>query len=115
MLIKHSISLEGNIFFFPVASLFNHYHHVVVPLHSQADPEAEKKDEADPADQTEVLCFRPLNCILCSLAFKLLKQVFVCLLPEQTAKEDEKDEEGMWEETFKTFVDSKPNGQLKLT
>lgn len=39
---------------------------------------------------------------------------FIPLLPKQTAKEDEKDEEGMWEETFKTFVDSKPNGQLKL-
>lgn len=36
----------------------------------------------------------------------------------QTAKdEEEKDEEGMWEETFKTFADSKPNGasQLELT
>ncbi|TNM99204.1 hypothetical protein fugu_013768 [Takifugu bimaculatus] len=52
---------------------------------SQADPEAEKKDEAEPADQAE------------------------------TAKEDEKDEEGMWEETFKTFVDSKPNGPTAIS
>lgn len=36
----------------------------------------------------------------------------------QAAKEEEeKDEDGMWEETFKTFADSKPNGasHLELT
>lgn len=31
--------------------------------------------------------------------------------PCQTVKEEEeKEEDGMWEETFKTFLDSKPNG-----
>lgn len=82
---------------------------------SQADPEAEKKDEAEPADQAEVLCCRPLKCsgfFLSHLNFSV--KSFMPLLPKQTAKEDEKDEEGMWEETFKSFVDSKPNGQLKL-
>uniref|UniRef100_A0A674MGN5 Glucosidase II alpha subunit n=1 Tax=Takifugu rubripes TaxID=31033 RepID=A0A674MGN5_TAKRU len=49
------------------------------------------------------------------LSFKLLVTPFIPLLPKQTAKEDGKDEEGMWEETFKTFVDSKPNGPTAIS
>ncbi|KAM4586157.1 neutral alpha-glucosidase AB isoform 4-T4 [Fundulus diaphanus] len=48
---------------------------------SQADPEAENKEGADPANQDE-----------------------------NTKEEEEKVEDGMWEETFKSHTDSKPNG-----
>ncbi|KAJ4946512.1 hypothetical protein JOQ06_024178 [Pogonophryne albipinna] len=61
-----------------VASVWNNIKRVFSS--SQADPEAEKKEEADPAAQPEA------------------------------AKEEEKDEDGMWEETFKSHTDSKPNG-----
>ncbi|KAM3866502.1 neutral alpha-glucosidase AB [Diretmus argenteus] len=47
---------------------------------SQADPDAEKKEEADPANQAD------------------------------EAEVEEKVEEGMWEETFKSHSDGKPNG-----
>ncbi|XP_068596792.1 neutral alpha-glucosidase AB [Brachionichthys hirsutus] len=47
---------------------------------SQADPEAEKNEEAEPENQAEA------------------------------AKEDEEKEDGMWEEMFKSHSDSKPNG-----
>ncbi|KAE8285848.1 Neutral alpha-glucosidase AB [Larimichthys crocea] len=53
---------------------------------SQADPEAEKKEETDPANQAE------------------------------TAKEEEeKVEDGMWEETFKSHSDGKPNGPSAIS
>uniref|UniRef100_A0AAQ5ZFN6 Glycoside hydrolase family 31 N-terminal domain-containing protein n=1 Tax=Amphiprion ocellaris TaxID=80972 RepID=A0AAQ5ZFN6_AMPOC len=48
---------------------------------SQADPEAEKKEEADPT----------------------------------TKEEEEKVEDGMWEETFKSHSDSKPNGPSAIS
>ncbi|XP_072293814.1 neutral alpha-glucosidase AB isoform X2 [Eucyclogobius newberryi] len=48
---------------------------------SQAEPDAEKKEEVDPATQ-----------------------------PEPSKEEDEKVEEGMWEESFKSHTDTKPNG-----
>uniref|UniRef100_A0A3Q1BD83 Glycoside hydrolase family 31 N-terminal domain-containing protein n=1 Tax=Amphiprion ocellaris TaxID=80972 RepID=A0A3Q1BD83_AMPOC len=53
---------------------------------SQADPEAEKKEEADPANQAET-----------------------------TKEEEEKVEDGMWEETFKSHSDSKPNGPSAIS
>uniref|UniRef100_A0A8C4ELN4 Glucosidase II alpha subunit b n=1 Tax=Dicentrarchus labrax TaxID=13489 RepID=A0A8C4ELN4_DICLA len=53
---------------------------------SQADPEAEKKEDTDPANQAE------------------------------TAKEEEeKVEDGMWEETFKSHSDGKPNGPSAIS
>ncbi|KAM4733137.1 neutral alpha-glucosidase AB isoform 3-T3 [Anableps anableps] len=48
---------------------------------SQADPEAENKEGTDPSNQAET-----------------------------TKEEEEKVEDGMWEETFKSHTDSKPNG-----
>ncbi|XP_030224716.1 neutral alpha-glucosidase AB isoform X3 [Gadus morhua] len=52
---------------------------------SQSDSEAEKPQGTDPADQAEQ--------------------------PKADDKvEEEKDEEGMWEETFKSHTDTKPNG-----
>uniref|UniRef100_A0A3Q2NRX2 Neutral alpha-glucosidase AB n=1 Tax=Fundulus heteroclitus TaxID=8078 RepID=A0A3Q2NRX2_FUNHE len=47
----------------------------------QADPETDNKEGADPANQDE-----------------------------NTKEEEEKVEDGMWEETFKSHTDSKPNG-----
>uniref|UniRef100_A0A3P8XUH9 Neutral alpha-glucosidase AB n=1 Tax=Esox lucius TaxID=8010 RepID=A0A3P8XUH9_ESOLU len=57
---------------------------------SLADPEgAEKKEETDAAsEQTE---------------------------GEEATKEDEKVEDGMWEETFKSHTDSKPNGPTSIS
>ncbi|XP_015240150.1 PREDICTED: neutral alpha-glucosidase AB isoform X3 [Cyprinodon variegatus] len=48
---------------------------------SQADPEADNKEATDPPSQVET-----------------------------TKEEEEKVEDGMWEETFKSHTDSKPNG-----
>ncbi|XP_076015650.1 neutral alpha-glucosidase AB isoform X3 [Genypterus blacodes] len=48
---------------------------------TQADPEAEKKEDADPANQAEA-----------------------------ANEEEDKAEDGMWEEVFKSHADSKPNG-----
>ncbi|XP_056135178.1 neutral alpha-glucosidase AB isoform X4 [Lampris incognitus] len=64
------------------------FEHLRMRKDTQADPEAEKKEEADPANQAE----------------------------EQTAKDDEeKVEDGMWEETFKSHSDSKPNGPSSIS
>ncbi|XP_034453753.1 neutral alpha-glucosidase AB isoform X1 [Hippoglossus hippoglossus] len=52
---------------------------------SQAEPEAEKKEEADAANQAETA-------------------------KEEEKEEEEKVEDGMWEETFKSHSDGKPNG-----
>ncbi|KAM4622088.1 neutral alpha-glucosidase AB isoform 4-T4 [Polymixia lowei] len=54
---------------------------------SQADPETEKKEEADPANQAE----------------------------EAVKEEEDKVEDGMWEETFKSHTDSKPNGPSSIS
>uniref|UniRef100_A0A671WGQ9 Glucosidase II alpha subunit n=1 Tax=Sparus aurata TaxID=8175 RepID=A0A671WGQ9_SPAAU len=57
------------------------FEHLRMRKDTQADPEGEKKEEADPANQAE------------------------------TAKEEEeKVEDGMWEESFKSHADSKPSG-----
>ncbi|XP_029917217.1 neutral alpha-glucosidase AB isoform X3 [Myripristis murdjan] len=58
------------------------FEHLRMRKDTQADPEAEKKEEADPANQAE----------------------------EAVNEEEEKVEDGMWEETFKSHSDSKPNG-----
>lgn len=80
-----------------------------VPWCSQADPEAEKKEEADPANQAEVLHtkthFFSSSCLYLNIClFKF------CSLCQTANEEEEKEDDGMWEETFKTFLDSKPNG-----
>ncbi|XP_056135833.1 neutral alpha-glucosidase AB isoform X5 [Lampris incognitus] len=63
------------------------FEHLRMRKDTQADPEAEKKEEADPANQAE-----------------------------ETAKDDEeKVEDGMWEETFKSHSDSKPNGPSSIS
>ncbi|KAM4622087.1 neutral alpha-glucosidase AB isoform 3-T3 [Polymixia lowei] len=54
---------------------------------NQADPETEKKEEADPANQAE----------------------------EAVKEEEDKVEDGMWEETFKSHTDSKPNGPSSIS
>ncbi|XP_056295020.1 neutral alpha-glucosidase AB isoform X1 [Pseudoliparis swirei] len=55
---------------------------------SQVDPEGEKKEEADPASQAE---------------------------KAKEEEEEEKVEAGMWEETFKSHSDSKPNGPSAIS
>uniref|UniRef100_A0A3P9I987 Glucosidase, alpha; neutral AB n=1 Tax=Oryzias latipes TaxID=8090 RepID=A0A3P9I987_ORYLA len=62
------------------------FEHLRMRKDTQADPEAEKKEEADSADQAEA-----------------------------TKEEEEKAEEGMWEETFKSHSDSKPNGPSSIS
>ncbi|XP_070407267.1 neutral alpha-glucosidase AB isoform X7 [Nothobranchius furzeri] len=57
------------------------FEHLRMRKDTQAEPEAENKEEADTAHQAET-----------------------------TKEEEEKVEEGMWEETFKSHSDSKPNG-----
>uniref|UniRef100_A0A1A8SMD4 Glucosidase, alpha, neutral AB n=1 Tax=Nothobranchius rachovii TaxID=451742 RepID=A0A1A8SMD4_9TELE len=57
------------------------FEHLRMRKDTQAEPEAENKEEADTAHQAET-----------------------------TKEEEEKVEEGMWEETFKSHADSKPNG-----
>uniref|UniRef100_A0A1A8IEW1 Glucosidase, alpha, neutral AB n=1 Tax=Nothobranchius kuhntae TaxID=321403 RepID=A0A1A8IEW1_NOTKU len=57
------------------------FEHLRMRKDTQAEPEAENKEEADKAHQAET-----------------------------TKEEEEKVEEGMWEETFKSHSDSKPNG-----
>ncbi|KAM4586158.1 neutral alpha-glucosidase AB isoform 5-T5 [Fundulus diaphanus] len=57
------------------------FEHLRMRKDTQADPEAENKEGADPANQDE-----------------------------NTKEEEEKVEDGMWEETFKSHTDSKPNG-----
>uniref|UniRef100_A0A8D3DCI1 Glucosidase II alpha subunit b n=1 Tax=Scophthalmus maximus TaxID=52904 RepID=A0A8D3DCI1_SCOMX len=62
------------------------FEHLRMRKDTQADPEPEKKEEADPDNQAE------------------------------TAKEEEeKVEEGMWEETFKSHSDGKPNGPSSVS
>ncbi|KAJ0002884.1 hypothetical protein NQD34_008033 [Periophthalmus magnuspinnatus] len=53
---------------------------------SQAEPDPEKKEDVDPANQ-----------------------------PEAAKEEDEKIEEGMWEESFKSHTDTKPNGPSAIS
>uniref|UniRef100_A0A1A7YRW6 Glucosidase, alpha, neutral AB n=1 Tax=Iconisemion striatum TaxID=60296 RepID=A0A1A7YRW6_9TELE len=57
------------------------FEHLRMRKDTQAEPDAENKEEADAANQAET-----------------------------TKEEEEKVEEGMWEETFKSHSDSKPNG-----
>lgn len=99
--------------------------HLSVPRSSQADPEAEKKDEADPTNQAEVLhikirlflfLFLLLFLTIISDLYLSFDLVFITLLfslfARQAAKEEEeKVEDGMWEETFKSHTDGKPNGR----
>lgn len=88
-----------------------------VPLSSQADPAAEKKEDADPANQAEVLhtYFLPLLCIkICQPELKKNNKIKICSSYQTAKEEEEKEDDGMWEETFKTFVDSKPNGKSLL-
>uniref|UniRef100_A0A3B3CK28 Glucosidase II alpha subunit b n=2 Tax=Oryzias melastigma TaxID=30732 RepID=A0A3B3CK28_ORYME len=62
------------------------FEHLRMRKDTQADPEAENKEEADAANQAET-----------------------------TKEEEEKAEEGMWEETFKSHSDSKPNGPSSIS
>ncbi|XP_010896653.1 neutral alpha-glucosidase AB [Esox lucius] len=66
------------------------FEHLRIRKDTLADPEgAEKKEETDAAsEQTE---------------------------GEEATKEDEKVEDGMWEETFKSHTDSKPNGPTSIS
>ncbi|KAM4733138.1 neutral alpha-glucosidase AB isoform 4-T4 [Anableps anableps] len=57
------------------------FEHLRMRKDTQADPEAENKEGTDPSNQAET-----------------------------TKEEEEKVEDGMWEETFKSHTDSKPNG-----
>uniref|UniRef100_A0A3Q2NRX6 Glucosidase II alpha subunit n=1 Tax=Fundulus heteroclitus TaxID=8078 RepID=A0A3Q2NRX6_FUNHE len=57
------------------------FEHLRMRKDTQADPETDNKEGADPANQDE-----------------------------NTKEEEEKVEDGMWEETFKSHTDSKPNG-----
>ncbi|XP_055368276.1 neutral alpha-glucosidase AB isoform X3 [Betta splendens] len=56
------------------------FEHLRMRKDTQTEPEVEKNEEADPANQAE------------------------------TAKDEDKAVDGMWEETFKSHSDSKPNG-----
>ncbi|XP_012721548.2 neutral alpha-glucosidase AB isoform X6 [Fundulus heteroclitus] len=57
------------------------FEHLRMRKDTQAEPETDNKEGADPANQDE-----------------------------NTKEEEEKVEDGMWEETFKSHTDSKPNG-----
>ncbi|KAM4622089.1 neutral alpha-glucosidase AB isoform 5-T5 [Polymixia lowei] len=63
------------------------FEHLRTRKDTQADPETEKKEEADPANQAE----------------------------EAVKEEEDKVEDGMWEETFKSHTDSKPNGPSSIS
>uniref|UniRef100_A0A672J4Z0 Uncharacterized protein n=1 Tax=Salarias fasciatus TaxID=181472 RepID=A0A672J4Z0_SALFA len=62
------------------------FEHLRMRKDTQADPEGEKKEETDPASQAET-----------------------------TKEEEEKVEDGMWEETFKSHSDGKPNGPSAIS
>ncbi|KAM6953642.1 neutral alpha-glucosidase AB [Aplochiton taeniatus] len=63
------------------------FEHLRIRKDTQADPEAEKKEEGDPAANQEA----------------------------DKAAEEEKVEDGMWEETFKSHTDTKPNGPSSIS
>ncbi|XP_047208904.1 neutral alpha-glucosidase AB isoform X4 [Girardinichthys multiradiatus] len=62
------------------------FEHLRMRKDTQADPEAENKEGTDPANQAET-----------------------------TTEEEEKVEDGMWEETFKSHTDTKPNGPSAIS
>ncbi|XP_062332050.1 neutral alpha-glucosidase AB isoform X3 [Osmerus eperlanus] len=64
------------------------FEHLRIRKDTQADPEAEKKEEGDPANQPA---------------------------EDGANAEEEKVEDGMWEETFKSHTDAKPNGPSSIS